>query len=246
MSTFPEQNARTIIAALKQFGITNKFFVCGILGTCMKETNLIPQQEKGYSGTSNDRIRLVLGHRVAALSDPQLTALKANDENFFNHVYGNDYGNTSPGDGYRYFGRGFNGLTFKNNYQKTGTEIGVDLINHPELMLQLDTAAKALAAYYRDGVIAGANIIMGKFGVAYTTAIADLVTGAKVANQITVGWGTHADGSEGQTRAIAFAPQFLPLVESMQAIPVVLPTGSQPQHPINGISDAGSIASKTN
>lgn len=53
-------------------------------------------------------------------------------------VTGNDpvrakrYGNTQPHDGIRYAGRGYVQLTWKNNYQRAGKEIGRDLVTHPD------------------------------------------------------------------------------------------------------------------
>jgi putative chitinase len=52
---------------------------------------------------------------------------------------GSDYenqtslGNTQPGDGPRYKGRGLFQLTGRANYKSYGDKLGLDLINHPEL-----------------------------------------------------------------------------------------------------------------
>ncbi len=43
-----------------------------------------------------------------------------------------DLGNTRPGDGKRYKGRGPIQLTGRANYQKYGHLLGLDLVNHPE------------------------------------------------------------------------------------------------------------------
>ena len=48
---------------------------------------------------------------------------------------GKALGNTIPGDGYRYRGRGYVQLTGRANYAKAGAKIGVDLIKHPELAM---------------------------------------------------------------------------------------------------------------
>jgi len=42
-------------------------------------------------------------------------------------------GNTQPGDGWRFRGRGMLQLTFRNNYAAAGQHIGVDLVSHPDL-----------------------------------------------------------------------------------------------------------------
>jgi predicted chitinase len=44
-----------------------------------------------------------------------------------------DLGNTQPGDGARYKGRGPIQLTGRANYAAAGKALGIDLINHPEL-----------------------------------------------------------------------------------------------------------------
>lgn len=53
-------------------------------------------------------------------------------------------GNTEPGDGAKYCGRGLVQLTWKNNYQKAGDAIGVDLVSDPDLALDPTNAAKIL------------------------------------------------------------------------------------------------------
>lgn len=45
-----------------------------------------------------------------------------------------DLGNTQPGDGPRYKGRGFIQLTGRANYSLYGLSLGVDLIDHPDLV----------------------------------------------------------------------------------------------------------------
>ena len=64
--------------------------------------------------------------------------------------YDGRLGNDQPGDGYKYRGRGLIQITGKTNYIKYGKIIGIDLLNHPELALQLPVAAKVLAAYWSD------------------------------------------------------------------------------------------------
>ena len=61
------------------------------------------------------------------------------------------HGNTEPGDGPRYRGRGYVQLTWKVNYAKAGAKLGVDLVGHPEIAMRPDIAAKIM----RDGMVEG-------------------------------------------------------------------------------------------
>jgi predicted chitinase len=61
-----------------------------------------------------------------------------------------DLGNTRPGDGVRYHGRGFIQLTGRANYRGYGKKLGVPLEQKPALALDPSVAARVLAAYMRD------------------------------------------------------------------------------------------------
>lgn len=53
-------------------------------------------------------------------------------------------GNTQPGDGFKYLGRGFVQLTGRGNYAFAGKIIEVDLVNNPDLAMVPTNAAKIL------------------------------------------------------------------------------------------------------
>lgn len=60
-----------------------------------------------------------------------------------------DLGNTHPGDGSRFRGRGLLQTTGRYNYQKTGAALGVDLITSPELLGQPALAARSAGWYWQ-------------------------------------------------------------------------------------------------
>jgi putative chitinase len=60
-------------------------------------------------------------------------------------------GNTMPGDGIKYRGRGYVQLTWAANYTKAAKVVGADLVAHPDLAMRPDYAALIL----RDGMERG-------------------------------------------------------------------------------------------
>lgn len=67
-----------------------------------------------------------------------------------NIVYGGRMGNTAPGDGFKYRGRGVIQLTGKDNYARASKALGIDLVNNPDQASDLATAAKIALWYWRD------------------------------------------------------------------------------------------------
>lgn len=61
-------------------------------------------------------------------------------------------GNTNPGDGAKYKGRGYIQITGKYNYSKAGEALGLDLVNHPELVEKPEIAAKVAVWYWKNRV----------------------------------------------------------------------------------------------
>ncbi|MFZ9839994.1 MAG: glycoside hydrolase family 19 protein [Opitutaceae bacterium] len=59
-----------------------------------------------------------------------------------------DLGNTQPGDGERFKGRGYIQLTGRANYAAAGKALGLDLVNQPELAARPENAARVAAWYW--------------------------------------------------------------------------------------------------
>lgn len=141
------QNEQIVFDTLTADGYT-KAAAAAVMGVVGGESGFKTLKEISYSTTSNDRIRAIFGSKLAAYSDSALTSLKQSDENFFNAVYGGMYGN-AENEGYKYVGRGFNGITFKGNYQAAQNCTGIPFVAQPELLEQPKYAAKALSCYFK-------------------------------------------------------------------------------------------------
>ena len=72
-----------------------------------------------------------------------------NPEKIANKVYGGRMGNTEDGDGWKYRGRGIIQLTGKENYERCGSSIGVDIVSNPDLLLIPRNACFSAGWYWR-------------------------------------------------------------------------------------------------
>lgn len=71
-----------------------------------------------------------------------------NPEKLANFVYGSRMGNTEPGDGYRYRGRGYIQLTGRETYREVGEIAGLDLEANPELAAKPENAIQIACAFW--------------------------------------------------------------------------------------------------
>lgn len=80
-----------------------------------------------------------------------------------------DLGNTQPGDGWNFHGRGYFQYTGRHNYAEYGRKFGVDLTGNPDIAAEPQIAATLAIAYWknkvpqnmREDVVSAARIING-------------------------------------------------------------------------------------
>jgi len=122
---------------------------------------------------------------VSSLSEDELSALKQDCVKFFNKVYGGRLGNSAT-EGYTYRGRGYVQITGKSNYTALGKKIGVDLASNPDLLLDRQIGAKALAQYYKDAE----NVsVIKNYGATTLNDLKDTDSALKAIFHITAGVG---------------------------------------------------------
>lgn len=81
------------------------------------------------------------------------------DINGKNPTRAKQMGNTSPGDGIKYRGRGLVQLTWKSNYIKATEQLKVDLVNNPDMAMQVGIAAQIMVEGMVEGWFTGATLL---------------------------------------------------------------------------------------
>jgi putative chitinase len=95
------------------------------------------------------------GRHSARITEAEARSLAGNKQAFAERIYGlgnptmaRRLGNTQPGDGYRYRGRGFMQITGRANYRDMGSKIGVNLEENPDLVAEPLYALMTAAAFW--------------------------------------------------------------------------------------------------
>lgn len=137
--------APALAAAADQFHINTARRLAHWLGQLSVESGGFTHMVESLS-YSAPRLVAVWPARFPTLG--AATPYARNPEKLANKVYGDRMGNTQPGDGWRYIGRGFTQLTGRDNYATYGARIGVDLVGHPELAAEPITASLIAGAFW--------------------------------------------------------------------------------------------------
>jgi predicted chitinase len=148
------QNQQLFLQAMTDLGVTDPKVRAAMAASAEGESGFKMQSEIGYENTSNEGIRksFGMGSVFGKMPDDELTKLKADPSKFFDYVYGGRYGNDQPGDGWKYRGRGFIGITFKGNYKQYGDRLGINLVGNPDLANDPKIAAKIGVMMMLDGM----------------------------------------------------------------------------------------------
>ena len=138
-----------LMAAFAQEGITDEKTQIALLANIKKESGFKPISEN-LNYTSTARLKEVFPTRTKNLSDEELKQYTNNPQGLAELVYGGKMGNTEPGDGFKYRGRGFIQLTGKNNYASMGAALNLPLVDNPDLANDPIVAARIAARYIKD------------------------------------------------------------------------------------------------
>lgn len=146
MPSGPSGIVETIINSLKQAGITSLTAISNILSQIKSESNFRLSSENMYY-TDASKIQQALGKRRFPTLESAEPYVR-NPEALGNYAYRTTDGNSEPGDGYKYRGRGWVQHTGKNQYAALSKYLGVDLLTNPDLLNDPVLATKALLWFF--------------------------------------------------------------------------------------------------
>jgi putative chitinase len=139
---------QALLDAAVEFHITNDYEIAVFLTAVLQESNFLSEQTENLDYSAQ---------RLIALWPAQINTMETartvehKPEQIGNLVYGGKKGNKDPGDGYKYRGRGFLGITGREFYRLLDQKLGLgsQLENNPDVLLQdRSLNARAAAAFY--------------------------------------------------------------------------------------------------
>ncbi|RKH68288.1 glycoside hydrolase family 19 protein [Corallococcus llansteffanensis] len=171
-----ETVARHLQAAATRFEINSRSRVAHFLAQLAHESGFRPVEENlNYSAEGLRRTWPTIFTEQLALESMR------NPERIANTAYqstrlGPRLGNTEPGDGFRFRGRGFIQITGRSNYKKYGELIGHNIVDNPDLALLVDVSSLVAAAFWHEN---GLNRLADRAGFEAVEAITKKINGGK-------------------------------------------------------------------
>jgi predicted chitinase len=207
---------------LNKYKITNPLVQDAILATIGKESGYKFGEEVPYTNTPARRIREVFGGRngIKSMSDEELNTIKKDPVKFWDLVYGGEWGkkqlgNTQPGDGYKYVGRGYNGITGKSNYENLAKimrkkDSKFDIAKDPFVLAKnVEAMAEANAAYFYNAL--NHRLLKSKYKYKTLDDIKDFDTALMAVLNANAGPGNNMQGNiarEGIRNSKNFAAKY--------------------------------------
>lgn len=152
------ENADYLLHRAREAGITHPRELANFMGQMQIESGGYNRMSENlhYSGR---RLLEVFPGRNGMDTVAEANQIAAGGpKSIANAIYGGTWGkknlgNTQPDDGWTYHGRGYVQLTGRANYARVGKELGLDLVNHPELAEDRENAARIAIHYWKTRVI---------------------------------------------------------------------------------------------
>jgi predicted chitinase len=142
-------------------GITAPKELANFMGQMQVESHGFTKMHENLNYSGERLLKVFPGRNGMDTLEKTKAVAAGGPEKVAEAIYGGDWGkqpgslgNTQPGDGWKYHGRGFTQLTGRDNYAHYGKALGLDLINHPDLAAEPANAAKIATQYWKERVVA--------------------------------------------------------------------------------------------
>ena len=134
--------------ALTKYNITTPQQIAAFLAQALHESQGFTKLRESLNYSAS-RLTEVFPKRVPNLKAAMAIVAKGQVA-IGDVVYGGRMGNGKDnGDGYKYRGGGLGGLTGKDNYDTVGKSLGIDLLNHPELIITPKAAIGSFCIFWQ-------------------------------------------------------------------------------------------------
>lgn len=144
--------------AMGLYGINDPKVIAGFLSQVGHESGGLSTVVENLNYRVTALTALFGRHRISeedakAYGRDDAIGQKANQEMIANILYGGEFGrknlgNTEPGDGWKYRGRGLKQLTGRANYKACGDALGINIIDDPDQLSQPAAAALSAAWFW--------------------------------------------------------------------------------------------------
>jgi putative chitinase len=120
-----------------KYGITSNLVVCHIMAEFSEETGCGNDMQENMNYSAARLLQVFPSH----FTNAQAIAMQHNPRLIADQAYGSRMGN-HPGtdDGWNFRGQGLSQVTGRNGYVALANKTGLDLLNHPELIIAPNTA----------------------------------------------------------------------------------------------------------
>lgn len=153
-----EKYLKPLIAAMERYEINTQKRVAGFLAQIGHESGHLTSVSENLNYRVEALISMFGRHRISeadakAYGRNDAIGQKANQEAIANCLYGGEFGkkmlgNTEPGDGWKFRGRGLKQLTGRSNYLRCGDALQINLIENPDHLLTPEGAAMSAGWFW--------------------------------------------------------------------------------------------------
>ncbi len=143
-----------------QAGITSSRELAAFMGQMEVESGGFNRMHEHLNYSGKRLLEVFPGRNGISTLEQANAVAQGGPEAVGNAIYGGEWGqlpgklgNTEPGDGWRFHGRGYIQLTGRENYTRAARELGLDLVGNPDLAAERETAANVALHYWRTRVV---------------------------------------------------------------------------------------------